>query len=91
MVPVGCELGVAEAFEDLRHHRTLRQPTPRMQMDLLTHGGETRPATLMGRLGAAVGAVEVGEHLPTSHGDTELVMRQLRRVVNHHLGHIHQL
>ena len=61
-----------------------------MQMDLLTDLGDPRPATLMGRFRAAVGAVEVGEHLPTSHGDPELVMRQLRRVVDHHLGHIHQ-
>ena len=60
-------------------------------MDLLTHLGDPRPTALMRRFRAAVGAVQVGEHLPPSHGDTELVMRQLRRVVNHHLGHIHQL
>ena len=62
-----------------------------MQMDLLADFGDPRPATLMRRLRGAVGAIHVGEHLPTSHGDAELVMRQLRRVVDHHLGHIHQL
>ncbi len=64
LVPVGAELGVAEPFEDLRHHRTLRQPTPTMQVDLFADFGDPRPATLMGRLGGLVGAVHVGEHLP---------------------------
>ena len=60
-------------------------------MDLLTDLGDPGPATLMGLLGGLVGAIQVGQHLPTLHGDAELVMRQLRRVVDHHLGHIHQL
>ena len=62
-----------------------------MQVDLVAHLGDPSAATVVGLFGAAVGAIEVGEHLPTSDGDAELVMRQLRRVVDHHLGHIHQL
>ena len=64
VVPVGAELGVAEPLEDLRHHRTLRQPTPGMQVDLLADLSDTRPAAFVGLFGAAVGAVEVGQHLP---------------------------
>ncbi len=60
-------------------------------MDLFADFDDPRPTTLMRRLSGAVGAIEVGEHLPTPHGDTELVMRQLRRVVDHHLRHIDQL
>ena len=90
-VPVGAELGVAEAFEDLDHHRPLRQPAAGMQMDLVADLGDPRPTTLMRRLGGAVGAVHVGEHLPPAHGDAELVMRQLGGVVDHHRRHIDQL
>ena len=60
-------------------------------MDLLADLGDPGPATLMRLLGSLVGAVHVGQHLPPPHGDAELVMRQLRGVVDHHLGHIHQL
>ena len=46
-------------------------------MDLLADFGDPRGAALMGFLGGAVGAVEVGEHLPAAQRDPELVMRQL--------------
>ena len=73
------------------HHRTLSEPTAGVEVDLVADFGDPGPATLMRRLRGAVGAVEVGEHLPPSHGDAELVMRQLGGVVDHHLGHVHQL
>ena len=60
-------------------------------MDLVTDFDDPGGTTLMGLLGAAVGAIEVGEHLPSLHGDAELVMRQLGGVVDHHIGHVHQL
>ena len=91
LIPVGGELGVAEPLEDLAS-------SPHPGRDRRGHGGgslrrprRSRPGDLRAPPPPCGGRRQVGEHLPPSHGDAELVMRQLRRVVDHHLGHIHQL
>jgi hypothetical protein len=90
-VPVGGELGITEPFEDLGHHRALGKPTAGVQHDLFADLGDPSAAALIGQLGRLVGAVDVGQHLPPLDGDTELVMRQLGGVVDHHIGDLHQL
>ena len=81
--PVGVELGLLEAAQDLGDRGAVDHPTVGVQPELVTDDRGVRRPAVVGSLVTAVGAVDIGERFPALHTDAELQERQM-------LGVIHQ-
>ena len=66
LVPVGVELGLFVAFQDLGHGGTDDDVALGIKMEPCPHDGDVGSAVLSGSLMVAVGAVLVGQGLPTA-------------------------
>ena len=80
-LPVGGELGIAEVGEDLFERGAGGDATARVDVHTLTHDTDVGIAAGVGSFVSVVGAVGVGEGLPSPSDDRELVVAQRHRML----------